>query len=61
MNKTSTALVQLILVSSLSVAALASWTADNLDGTYTNPIRYGDYPDNDVIREAAGVTSYVTM
>jgi|GEM_PF-191881 len=46
----STALVQLILASSLSVTALASWTADNLDGTYTNPIRFGDYPDNDVIR-----------
>ena len=28
----------------------ASWTADNLDGTYTNPILNADYPDNDVIR-----------
>lgn len=30
--------------------AYASWSADNLDGTYTNPILSADYPDVDVIR-----------
>lgn len=27
-----------------------AWVADNGDGTFTNPIMWGDYPDNDVIR-----------
>ena len=26
------------------------WTADNGDGTFTNPIMWGDWPDPDVIR-----------
>ncbi|WP_152394516.1 family 43 glycosylhydrolase [Paenibacillus guangzhouensis] len=34
------------------------WTADNGNGTYTNPILWGDYPDNDVIR--VGDTYYMS-
>lgn len=26
------------------------WTPDNGDGTFTNPIMWGDWPDPDVIR-----------
>ena len=28
----------------------AGWTADNGDGTFTNPLMWGDWPDPDVIR-----------
>lgn len=34
------------------------WIADNGNGTYTNPILWGDYPDNDVIR--VGDTYYMS-
>ena len=43
----SSALLSLAL---LARPVQASWTADNLDGTYNNPILNADYPDNDVIR-----------
>ena len=33
------------------------WTADNGDGTFTNPIMWGDWPDPDVIR--VGDTFYM--
>lgn len=34
------------------------WIADNGNGTFTNPIMWGDYPDNDVIR--VGDTYYMS-
>ncbi|OME96730.1 MULTISPECIES: family 43 glycosylhydrolase [Paenibacillus] len=34
------------------------WIADNGNGTYTNPIMWGDYPDNDIIR--VGDTYYMS-
>ena len=34
------------------------WTPDNGDGTFTNPILWGDWPDPDVIR--VGDTFYMT-
>lgn len=36
----------------------SGWIADNGNGTYTNPIMWGDYPDNDVIR--VGDTYYMS-
>jgi len=38
--------------------AANGWIADNGNGTYTNPIMWGDYPDNDVIR--VGDTYYMS-
>lgn len=35
---------------SMRPTALEVFTADNGDGTYTNPITRGDYPDTDIIR-----------
>ena len=29
---------------------MAAWTSDNGNGTFTNPVLYGDYPDPDIIR-----------
>ena len=37
-------------MSALSVEAQQVWTPDNGDGTFTNPIMWGDWPDPDVIR-----------
>ena len=31
-------------------AAQQVWTPDNGDGTFTNPIMWGDWPDPDIIR-----------
>lgn len=36
--------------SSLAPRAASAWTSDNRDGTFTNPVLYGDYPDPDIIR-----------
>ena len=36
----------------------SGWISDNGDGTYTNPILWGDYPDNDIIR--VGDTYYMS-
>lgn len=33
-----------------SHAQLPAWTADNQNGTFTNPILWGDWPDPDIIR-----------
>lgn len=33
-----------------ALRAQTVWNADNGDGTYTNPILWGDWPDPDVIR-----------
>lgn len=35
-----------------------AWTADNGDGTFSNPLMFGDYPDNDIIR--VGDTYYMS-
>src|SRR6266550_3996612 len=34
----------------LPKAAKKHWTADNADGTYSNPLFYGEFEDPDVIR-----------
>src|ERR1700761_1453923 len=33
-----------------AVDRCAAWTSDNRNGTFTNPVLNGDYPDPDVIR-----------
>ena len=33
-----------------SLAQVEGWCPDNADGTFTNPILWGDWPDPDVIR-----------
>ena len=33
-----------------SFAQIEGWSSDNGDGTFTNPILWGDWPDPDVIR-----------
>lgn len=45
----------LLLVPAMPAKA---WVADNGDGTFTNPVMWGDYPDNDVIR--VGDTYYMS-
>jgi beta-xylosidase len=41
------------------------WTSDNGDGTFTNPVLFGDYPDPDIIRVGADfylvTTTFVSM
>lgn len=37
-------------VTGLPVAAIKHWTADNGNGTYSNPLFYGEFEDPDVIR-----------
>ena len=34
----------------LRLAATKHWTADNGNGTYSNPLFYGEFEDPDVIR-----------
>ena len=34
----------------LPAAAIKHWTADNGNGTYSNPLFYGEFEDPDVIR-----------
>jgi len=48
-------LILTILVLPLHAAA---WTSDNGDGTFSNPLMFGDYPDNDIIR--VGDTYYMS-
>lgn len=48
-----------------SVAAQQSWTADNGNGTYTNPLFYDEFSDPDIIRVGedfylAGTTMHCT-
>lgn len=37
-------------ISMLPLEAQQVWTPDNGDGTFTNPLMWGDWPDPDVIR-----------
>ena len=34
----------------ISVAAAQSWTADNGNGTFTNPLFYDEFSDPDILR-----------
>lgn len=43
-------LTALLALGTLSLPAQQAWTADNGDGTFTNPLMWGDWPDPDVIR-----------
>jgi beta-xylosidase len=48
-------LTAILIVSAVLFAAsvqhpLFAWTSDNGNGTFTNPVLYGDYPDPDIIR-----------
>ena len=44
-------LLATIMLAALSIAASAqSWTADNGNGTYTNPLFYDEFSDPDIIR-----------
>ena len=40
----------LIFISHLSTVSAQSWTADNGNGTYTNPLFYDEFSDPDIIR-----------
>jgi xylan 1,4-beta-xylosidase len=51
--------------SGLPPAAMKHWTADNGNGTYSNPLFYGEFEDPDVIRVGddyylAGTTMHPT-
>ena len=52
--KRFSSLSALLIAASLTLApslhAQKVWTADNGDGTFTNPLLWGDWPDPDVIR-----------
>ncbi len=43
-------LLSLLAGGSSAVAAAATWTADNGNGTYTNPIFYDEFSDPDLVR-----------
>ena len=43
-------LTMALSVSLLSANAQQVWTPDNGDGTFTNPLMWGDWPDPDIIR-----------
>ena len=49
MKKTFLALA-LLAVASGGYAQSKSWSADNGNGTYTNPLTYDEFSDPDVIR-----------
>ena len=51
-NRFSLAVLLIAASSALSplVKAQSVWNPDNLDGTFTNPILWGDWSDPDVIR-----------
>lgn len=53
-------LPMLMLAVLLCIPALPAkaWISDNGDGTFTNPVMWGDYPDNDIIR--VGDTYYMS-
>ena len=55
--KTWAALLLTIILIIPAMPAKA-WVADNGDGTFTNPVMWGDYPDNDIIR--VGDTYYMS-
>ena len=48
----------MVLVLCLGMVPAHAWVADNGDGTFSNPVMFGDYPDNDVIR--VGDTYYMS-
>ena len=48
MKKTLKMILMLLLAS--SAASAQSWSADNGNGTYTNPLFYDEFSDPDVIR-----------
>lgn len=43
-------LIAALLLTAPAVQAQQVWSPDNGDGTFTNPILWGDYPDPDVVR-----------
>ena len=53
-------LIPLIFMCIMLVQAMPvkAWVSDNGDGTFTNPVMWGDYPDNDIIR--VGDTYYMS-
>lgn len=57
MRKTLLPTFLLALAALLPAGAQTPWTADNGDGTYTNPLLWGDWPDPDVI--CVGDTYYM--
>ena len=49
--KTKTILASIaFLLGGISASAQKSWTADNGNGTYTNPLLYDEFSDPDIIR-----------
>ncbi|WFE86055.1 glycoside hydrolase family 43 protein [Parabacteroides chongii] len=42
--------IALLCLASFLVEAQQVWTPDNGDGTFTNPLMWGDWPDPDIIR-----------
>lgn len=42
--------IALLCLASFLVKAQQVWTPDNGDGTFTNPLMWGDWPDPDIIR-----------
>jgi beta-xylosidase len=40
----------MLLVFTIEARPVFAWTSDNGDGTFTNPVLYGDFPDPDIIR-----------
>lgn len=55
-NKT-TAVLNSVISLFLYATLLSGQQADNENGTYTNPVIWSDFPDNDVIR--VGDTYYM--
>lgn len=51
-------LFMLAVLLCIPVLPAKAWISDNGDGTFTNPIMWGDYPDNDIIR--VGDTYYMS-
>lgn len=53
-------LLSILLTAALVVQPIQvkAWVSDNGDGTFTNPVMWGDYPDNDIIR--VGDTYYMS-
>ena len=51
MRKTfKSVIVALLAMIGVNNATAQSWTADNGNGTYTNPLFYDEFSDPDVIR-----------
>ena len=56
MNLKSSLAIVLSLMASYVVEAQQVWNPDNGNGTFTNPIMWGDWPDPDVIRVGSNDT-----